>query len=88
LKMVINIPMPSRGATDTQSYEDEYLIRRKTVEFGIPIITNLQLAETYADAIEELREEGIVDNKSYHEKIKIFSLHEYLDDIPPKKKYW
>jgi carbamoyl-phosphate synthase large subunit len=88
LKMVINIPMPSRGATENQAYEDEYLIRRKTVEFGIPIITNLQLAETYTDAIEELREEGIVDNKSYHEKVKIFSLHEYLDDIPQKKKYW
>jgi len=80
--------MPSRYTTDQQSYEDEYLIRRKTVEFGIPIITNLQLAETLVDAIEELREEGIVDNKTYHEKVKIFSLHEYHDDIPQKKKYW
>ncbi len=86
LKMVINIPMPSKGATDVQAYEDEYLIRRKTVEFGIPIITNLQLAETLVDALEELREEGIVDFESYHEKVKIASLNEYLEEI--KKIYW
>jgi len=43
--LVINIP-------DTNiNQRDEYLIRRKAVEFGIPVITNFELANALANAI-------------------------------------
>ncbi len=32
-------------------FDDEYLIRRATIDFGIPILTNLQTAELFAKAI-------------------------------------
>lgn len=87
LKMVINIPLPSKGASDVQIYEDEYAIRRKAVEFQIPILTNLQLAEAIIDALEDLRDNQITDIKSYHEKVVIKSLNEYMA-IDWKKHYW
>jgi carbamoyl-phosphate synthase large subunit len=50
IKLVINTPSP--GNISTQAVSDGFLIRRRTVEFGIPIITNLELADTFADALE------------------------------------
>jgi carbamoyl-phosphate synthase large subunit len=49
LNFVINTPNPN--TIETQAVTDGYLIRRKAVEFGIPIITNLELADTLADAL-------------------------------------
>ncbi len=46
LKLVVNIP-----STDDRAYEDEYLIRRKSVEFGIPVITNMELLEKFVNAL-------------------------------------
>ncbi len=46
LKLVVNIP-----STDDRAYEDEYLIRRKAVEFGIPVITNMELLEKFVNAV-------------------------------------
>ena len=34
--------------------EDEYLIRRKAVELGIPVITTIELAEVFVDGIDWL----------------------------------
>jgi len=52
ISMVINIP--TMGVTATkQAVDDGYLIRRKTVEFGVPVITNLELAEAFAEAMEK-----------------------------------
>ncbi len=50
LSLVINIPNP--GEMITQALIDEYVIRRKAVEFGIPVITNLELVNTLANALE------------------------------------
>jgi carbamoyl-phosphate synthase large subunit len=50
IKMVVNIPKIG-GVEAKQSVDDGYLIRRRAVEFGVPVITNLELAETFADAI-------------------------------------
>lgn len=51
LKLVVNIPRIG-GVQPKQIIDDGYLIRRKAVEFGVPVITNLDLAVTFADAIE------------------------------------
>jgi carbamoyl-phosphate synthase large subunit len=49
LNFVINTPHPNK--IDLQAITDGYLIRRKAVEFGIPIITNLELADNLANAL-------------------------------------
>jgi carbamoyl-phosphate synthase large subunit len=86
LSMVINIPVPSNDPNNQHIYEDEYVIRRKAVEFNIPVITNIQLADALIDALFELRKDGIVDKKTYHEKVKIASLDEYHKRL--KINYW
>ena len=49
LKLIINSPSPDR--MEPRAVTDGYLIRRKAVEFGIPIITNLELADALAEAL-------------------------------------
>ena len=53
IDMVINIPQLN-GDRPKQKFEDEYTIRRKAIEFGIPVITNIELAEAMIDAIENI----------------------------------
>jgi len=47
--LVINTPSPE--TVTPQAASDGYLIRRKAVEFGIPIVTNLELAARLVEAI-------------------------------------
>ena len=49
LNFVFNIPHPNRIVT--QAITDGYLIRRKAVEFGVPVITNLELVDSLANAL-------------------------------------
>ena len=49
IQFVINTPSPV--TTNPQNISDGYLIRRKTVEFGIPLITNLELASMLVDML-------------------------------------
>ncbi|MFB0543883.1 MAG: carbamoyl phosphate synthase large subunit, partial [Candidatus Bathyarchaeia archaeon] len=51
IKMVINILSLNDGPFSQQIVEDEYLIRRRAVEFGIPVITNLELADALSRAL-------------------------------------
>ncbi len=51
IKLVINIASPMEGEED-KVLHDEYLIRRKAVEYGVPVITNLELASKLAYALE------------------------------------
>ncbi len=44
INFVFNIPHPNRIVT--QAINDGYLIRRKDVEFGVPVFTNLELRST------------------------------------------
>lgn len=57
LGLVINIA--NSIEKNPQTLDDEYIIRRKAVEFGIPVITNLELAATLANALENRVEFGI-----------------------------
>ncbi len=51
IKLVINIPSHSGGGKFRRILEDEYLIRRKAAEFGIPVVTNLELAKVLIKAL-------------------------------------
>jgi len=56
IDLVINIPK----SAEREELENDYLIRRKAVDFNVPLITDLQLARRYAEAVsrtslEELR---------------------------------
>ncbi len=86
LDLVINFPFNSKNLKNNQILEDEYLIRRKALEFNIPIITNLQLCETLIEALEDLHERGINDLKTYYQKVVTLSLNEYHDML--REIYW
>jgi len=49
INFVFNTPNPNRIVT--QAITDGYLIRRKAVEFGVPVITNLELVDSLANAL-------------------------------------
>ncbi|MBD3196143.1 MAG: carbamoyl-phosphate synthase (glutamine-hydrolyzing) large subunit [Candidatus Lokiarchaeota archaeon] len=77
IDMVINVPMPVTSQDKFKTImEDEYRIRRIAVDFNIPVIINLQLAEALIDAIEKVRKV----------KISIKSLNEYHDTL--EEIYW
>ena len=50
IDLVINIPK----SEDRAELENDYLIRRKAVDFDVPLITNLQLAQRFVKAIHHL----------------------------------
>ncbi len=52
LKLVINIPGINESKKSQRVLRDEYLIRRKSVEFGVPVVTNLELTKTLAKSLE------------------------------------
>jgi carbamoyl-phosphate synthase large subunit len=81
-----NTPKTQEKEILNQVLEDEYLIRRKAVEFNIPVITNIQVAESIVDAIQDLRDEGIFNLHSYYDKATIASLKEYHAKL--KEIYW
>ena len=77
IDMVINIPLPTTIEEKfRQVIEDEYQIRRMAVDFNIPVIINLQLAEAIVDAIEKVRQKSLV----------VKSLNEYHSEL--KEIYW
>ena len=59
---MINIPKDYQEAELT----NDYVIRRKAVDFGIPLITNIQLAQRFVEAISSKRLDDL-DIKSWRE---------------------
>ena len=47
IDLVINIPKD----TGEQELTNDYLIRRRAADFGIPLITNIQLAQRFVEAL-------------------------------------
>ena len=77
IDLVINIPLPTTVEEKFRTImEDEYKIRRMAVDYNIPVIINMQLANAIVDAIEKVREK----------KISIKSLNEYQESL--KEVYW
>ncbi|MFA5049865.1 MAG: carbamoyl-phosphate synthase large subunit [Candidatus Micrarchaeia archaeon] len=52
IDLVINIP-----SQEEESYIDGFIIRRKSIEFGIPCITNIRTAVEFVEAIEKYSKE-------------------------------
>src|SRR5256712_9044789 len=51
IRLVINILSHEGDPASHRILKDEYLIRRKAAEFGIPIVTNLELARALTKAL-------------------------------------
>lgn len=62
--LVINIPKN----IEREELDNDYLIRRKAVDFNVPLITDLQLAKRFADAMRNAESAGL----------KIKSWREYI----------
>ncbi len=62
--LVINIPKN----IEKEELDNDYLIRRKAVDFNVPLITNLQLAKRFVEAI----------NRSSINELKVKSWDEYI----------
>jgi carbamoyl-phosphate synthase large subunit len=75
IDLVINVPMANRRSNMSDIITDGYIIRRQAVEFNIPVITNLQLAQALVDVMRQKDQNGNT----------IRSLNEYMDDLPWKK---
>jgi len=55
IDLVINIPKN----IEKEELDNDYLIRRKAVDFGVPLITNLQLAKRFVEAIHRVPPEEL-----------------------------
>lgn len=75
IDLVINVPMANRRSNMSDIITDGYAIRRQAVEFNVPVITNLQLAQALVDVMRLKNQNGN----------SIRSLNEYMDDLPWKK---
>jgi len=54
IDLVINIPKN----IEKQELDNDYLIRRKAIDFDVPLITNLQLAKRFVESINRISIEG------------------------------
>ncbi|MFC1755614.1 carbamoyl-phosphate synthase large subunit, partial [Thermoproteota archaeon] len=52
LELIINIPQSSVIEKYADMLEDEYIIRRKSVELGVPVLTNLETANVFIKSLE------------------------------------
>jgi carbamoyl-phosphate synthase large subunit len=71
LDLVINIPKNHAE----EELANDYLIRRKAADFGIPLITNIQLAQRFVEAI----------SKKSLAELRIKSWQEYVVERVPAK---
>jgi len=72
IDLIINIPTRShsRSGKESKQREDGYTIRRRAVDLGIPLITNLQLAEAFLHALLE-RKDGDLKIKRWDEYVDL-----------------
>jgi carbamoyl-phosphate synthase large subunit len=75
IDLVINVPIANHQTNYSDILTDGYIIRRQAVEFNVPVITNLQLAEALVDVLKKSNTNGQ----------SIRSLNEYMDKIPWKQ---
>jgi carbamoyl-phosphate synthase large subunit len=62
IDLVINIPKNNRR----RELDNDYLVRRRAVDLGVPLITNLQLAKRFAEALYHCPDDGL-KTKSWQE---------------------
>jgi carbamoyl-phosphate synthase large subunit len=56
LDLIINIPK----SFEEEELTNDYILRRKAVDFNIPLITNLQFAERFIDAMSRIKLEELI----------------------------
>lgn len=71
IDFIINIPSTSTLEKYVGMLNDEYLIRRKSLELGIPVLTTLELADAFVKTLEWLK-----DNHTTREAIEPYDKFE------------
>lgn len=71
IDFIINIPSTSTLEKYVGMLEDEYQIRRKSLELGIPVLTTIELADSFVNTLEWLRY-----NKTTKEPIEPYDVYE------------
>nr|MDO8098948.1 carbamoyl-phosphate synthase (glutamine-hydrolyzing) large subunit [Candidatus Njordarchaeota archaeon] len=79
LDVIINITSATTMDKYASMMDDEYVMRRKAVEFNIPIFTNLQLVKELAQAIDA---ESKRKNKEGKIELNLKPLNKYMESIP------
>lgn len=65
LDLIINIPQSSAIEKYADMLEDEYIIRRRSVEMGVPVLTDLETANVFIKSLEWIRSNNTTVN--FHE---------------------
>jgi carbamoyl-phosphate synthase (ammonia) len=55
ISLVINIP-----THDSKRLEDNFQMRRSAVDFGVPLLTNMNLVKMFSNALYKHKREGLV----------------------------
>ena len=71
IDFIINIPSTSTLEKYVGMLDDEYQIRRKSLELGVPVLTTIELADSFVKTLEWLR-----DNKTTKEPIEPYDKFE------------
>jgi len=62
IDFIINIPSTSTLEKYVGMLDDEYQIRRKSLELGIPVLTTLELADSFVKTLEWLKDNETTKN--------------------------
>jgi len=79
LDVIINIMSATTMDKYARMMDDEYVMRRKAVEFNIPVFTNLQLVKELAQAIEA---ESRRNNNGGKIQVNLKPLNKYMESMP------
>ncbi len=71
IDFIINIPSTSTLEKYVGMLEDEYQIRRKSLELGVPVLTTIELADSFVNTLEWLRH-----NKTTKEPIESYDVYD------------
>ncbi|PJC50358.1 MAG: carbamoyl phosphate synthase large subunit [Nitrosopumilales archaeon CG_4_9_14_0_2_um_filter_34_16] len=71
IDFIINIPSTSTLEKYVDMLDDEYQIRRKSLELGIPVLTTIELADSFVKTLEWLR-----NNKTTKEPIEPYDKYD------------
>jgi hypothetical protein len=55
IDLVINLPTP-----ESKQVENNYLMRRTAVDFGVPLLTNIHLVKLFAEAITKYKKGELI----------------------------
>jgi carbamoyl-phosphate synthase large subunit len=65
LSMVLNVPASLSQEKLERMLEDEYVLRRRSIEGGIPLFTSLEVFQAYSEAIANARDHPLVVAAAY-----------------------